>query len=239
LCLGNSQRGMSTANELLSRSPNLAKASSWINPFSNHWHQQNKVKKKQKTKAHSLTLRCVQIREVILVFDLLSKRVNCGFRLSFASCPFTCRFEWCWFVMPLPYKSAWLAFSYISTRRISCCHCYVLSVHWNVCNLSCCGFSPRLWMHNPADILLFFLVTGEWNMFWLFSTADRLPVCVAAKGKFKLHYFMSPIQVSLKSGDALSFTNLSLIAGNAYLQWTKGYKRALHKEKLNFSVDCL
>lgn len=67
-----------------------------VNPFHNQEHQQKAAA--EKTKHCSLTLHCVQIRELTFTFDLLSKRVKYGclhFPLPLITPLPSVQFEWC------------------------------------------------------------------------------------------------------------------------------------------------
>lgn len=168
-----------------------------MNNFDNQEHQQkNKV---EKTKAYSLTLHCVQIREPALTFDLLSKRVKYGYLYTSLclSSPHFCQHNlngadlWCHCFIRQP---AWISATFPRG------HCHVLSLNWNVCNLSCCCFSPWLRMHNPADILPFFLLLENEICFGSSPQQIKHLYLFAVTGNLKLCCSMSPILIVLKTG---------------------------------------
>lgn len=181
-----------------------------MNPFDNQEHQQKN--KLEKTKAYSLTLHCVRIREPTLTFDLLSKRVKYGY-----ICPSLCLSS------PHSVSTIWMLLIcdatalYISLAGFQV-HFHMLPLPCPVFELKCLQFVllRRLPLTVNAQPSRYSSISS-----WLleneirFGSSPQQTECLylfAVNENLKPCCSMSPILISLKTGDGQHSTKLSLIS---------------------------
>lgn len=203
-----------------------------MNPFDNQEQQQkNEI---EKTKIYSLTLHCAQIKELTLIFDLLSKKIK------------------------YHYINTSLCLSSLHSCQNNLngadfwCHCYIHHPSWTPPTFPHCAVVMScLWMEmfaicpsaaSPVDhectvCQIFF------HSFWLpknetYFGSSPQQAKLTVNGSLKPHGSLSSILISQKTWDGSTSQSRALHTGNTCLQWTD-YKRALPEGKQNSWPGCL